>query len=273
MSWAQNWVTAAGLCLNAPVAGRRSKGEARGTTRTRRGRLRVDHRALLRGGLGVLLAGLLLTAGPVLLLRFAPAHTSSFMLQRLWQARSAGDHGFALHQRWTPLGDISPELLLAVLASEDQRFLDHAGFDIRGMRDAVAERLRGGALRGGSTLSQQVAKNLFLWPGKTWLRKGLEAHFTLLIELLWPKRRILEVYLNVAEWGDGVYGAAAAARRYFRQRPDALDAEQAALLATALPNPRIYRVDHPGQRMRAKQRWILGQMGYLRAVGTLAALR
>ena len=195
------------------------------------------------------------------------------MLQRLWQARAAGDRDFSLRHRWTPFDELSPQLSLAVLASEDQRFLSHPGFDVQGMRAAVEERLRGGELRGGSTLSQQVAKNLFLWPGRSLLRKGLEAYFTLLIETLWPKRRILEVYLNIAEWGDGIYGAAAACHAYFGAPPSALSPSQAALLASALPNPRIYRVDAPSERMRRKQRWIMGQMGYLRAVGTLAELR
>lgn len=228
-------------------------------------------RARLLRGLGLLtLIGVGASVLPVIYLAHFPAPTSSFMLQRRAEAAAAGRDDYVLRYRWVELDDISPAVGLAVMSAEDQRFATHHGFDTRAIRFAVADHLRGEPLRGASTLSQQVAKNLFLWPGKSLLRKGVEAYFTVLIEGLWDKRRILEMYLNIAELGDGIFGVHAAAQVYFARDAARLSGEQAALLAAVLPNPHIYRADHPSRRVRNKQRWILQQMHYHRSVGTLA---
>ncbi|MEZ5465020.1 MAG: monofunctional biosynthetic peptidoglycan transglycosylase [Lysobacteraceae bacterium] len=211
----------------------------------------------------VLLSGLLGTILPVLLFRFIDPPTTAFMLARQWEARSAGEAGFDLQHRWQPLSRISPQLGLAVVASEDQKFPDHHGFDVDAIEDAIQTRREGGRLRGASTISQQLAKNLFLTSGRSFVRKGLEAWFTLLIESTWPKQRILEVYLNVVEFGDGVYGAEAAAQRFFGKPASVLTPAESALLAATLPNPREYRADNPGPYLRERQAWILRQMRQL----------
>jgi len=198
-----------------------------------------------------LVAGLLLaSAVPVLALRWLPPLTSSFMLQREIRARLEGDARFALRYRWLPLRRISPEMAIAVVAAEDQKFPTHWGFDWASIGDALAE---GEARpRGASTITQQVAKNLFLWPGRSLVRKGLEAWFTVLIEGLWPKRRILEVYLNVAEFGPGVYGVGAASELYFGRPAGSLRRDQAALLAAVLPSPRRLHAAAPSPYVRER---------------------
>jgi monofunctional biosynthetic peptidoglycan transglycosylase len=199
----------------------------------------------------------------VALLRFVPPPSSAFMLARALEARLAGQHDFAIDYQWQPLEKLPPQLALAVVAAEDQKFPSHHGFDLDSIGAAWRARADGGRVRGASTLSQQVAKNLFLWSGRSWLRKGLEAWFTLLIETLWPKARIIEVYLNVAEFGDGVYGAPAAARRYFHRPALALGRGEAARLAAVLPNPRVLRVDRPSRYVWTRVRWIERQMAQL----------
>jgi monofunctional biosynthetic peptidoglycan transglycosylase len=164
-------------------------------------------------------------------------------------------------QRWVPLRQVSPRLALAVIASEDQKFPDHRGFDL----DSIASALREGD-RGASTLTQQVAKNLYLWPGRSWSRKILEAWLTLWIELTWQKPRILEVYLNVAEFGPGIYGAAAASERFFGVSPRGLTEEQAAQLAAILPSPRRMSAAKPSAYVRARAREIREQMRQLGGV-------
>ena len=159
---------------------------------------------------------------------------------------------------------------LAVIASEDQTFPDHHGFDFRSIDKALDERERGRPVRGASTISQQVAKNLFLWPGKNWIRKGLEAYFTLLIETLWPKQRILEVYLNIAEFGKGVFGVGIASESYLRKPAARLSSYDAALLAAVLPNPKRLRANSPSTYVRSRQAWIMGQM---RGLGGTALLQ
>lgn len=233
----------------------RGKRRSRGSTR-RRFRWR-------RWLLGLFLLGLLGSLLPVLLFRFVNPPTTAFMLARQWEARGAADEGFELDQRWQPLSGLSPHLGLAVVASEDQKFPRHHGFDVDAIESALDAGRDGGRLRGASTLSQQLAKNLFLWSGRSFLRKGLEAWFTVLIEATWPKQRILEVYLNVVEFGDGIYGAEAAARRFFGKPASALTASESALLAATLPNPRRYRADNPGPYLRERQAWILRQMRQL----------
>jgi monofunctional biosynthetic peptidoglycan transglycosylase len=159
------------------------------------------------------------------------------------------------------------------VAAEDQRFPQHRGFDFKQIDKALADRERGRRVRGASTISQQVAKNLFLWPGQSWVRKGIEAGLTVLIELAWPKPRILEVYLNVAEFGRGTWGVQAASRRYFRKDASRLTRSEAALLAAVLPAPRKYRVDAPSKYVRHRQAWIERQMRSLGGNGYLANLQ
>jgi monofunctional biosynthetic peptidoglycan transglycosylase len=171
-----------------------------------------------------------------------------------------------LRKRWRGGEEIAPEFLLAVVAAEDQMFFQHSGFDWKQIGTAIDERLKGGRLRGGSTISQQVAKNVFLWPGRSWLRKGLEAWFTVGIELCWSKERILEVYVNVAEMGRGIYGVEAAAQHYFQKPAAELTRSECALLATVLPDPRDRSPLKPTGTMRERQDWILKQMRNLGGV-------
>ena len=201
-----------------------------------------------------LLALFLVSLAPVALLRFVDPPTSAFMLARQWDMRN--EPGFALRQSWADIEAISPRLLIALVAAEDQNFPNHHGFDLDAISSALAERGEGGASRGASTISQQVAKNLFLWSGRSWLRKGVEAYYTFLIETLWPKRRILEVYANIAEFGDGIYGAQAAAQHFYGIPAARLDARQSAALAAVLPNPRRYRVEAPTPYQQRRRAWI-----------------
>lgn len=202
---------------------------------------------------------LVMPAMPVLLLRVVPPPASTMMVKRWVDARSAG-RDFDLQYDWVSSKKIARSLRAAVVASEDQRFYDHGGFDWKELGNAVDEWRGGGSLRGASTISQQVAKNLFLWPGRSFLRKVFEAWFTLWIEWLWPKERILEVYLNIAEMGDGVFGAEAASRRYFKHPAATLVPHESALLAAMLPSPLRSNPANPSGYLRARQRWILRQM-------------
>ena len=207
--------------------------------------------------------GLIATILPVAILRWVPPPTTAFMLQKSVQARLNGLTDYKTRYRWTGWRNISPYAAQAVVAAEDQKFPVHWGFDPESIADALEERLKGERIRGASTITQQVAKNLFLWPGKSFVRKVIEAYFTVLIETIWPKRRILEVYLNIAEFGRGVFGIAAASQAFFKKSPDHLTRSQAALLAAALPNPRQLRIDRPSPYMRARAGWILKQMNQL----------
>jgi monofunctional biosynthetic peptidoglycan transglycosylase len=216
------------------------------------------------------LAFLGLSALLVLPLRWVDPPTSAFMMQHWVGARLQGREPPVLFHEWTDWSGIAEVMALAVVAAEDQRFPEHTGFDLVEMRRAWARYQAGGRLRGASTLTQQTAKNLFLWPGRNWLRKGLEAWLTLLIELTWPKQRILEVYLNIARFGPDTYGVGAASWRFFDRPPIALERGQAALLAAVLPNPEIYRVEAPSLRVRQRATWIERQM---RQLGGSAYLR
>jgi len=219
-----------------------------------------------------LLAWLVITAVPVVLLRWLHPLTSAFMLEAQLEAWRDQDHGYSGDYQWVSLEQISPHAAIAVIASEDQQFPFHAGFDFNSIREAVRASERGKRLRGASTISQQVAKNLFLWSGHSFVRKGLEAYFTVLIEACWPKERILEMYLNVAQFGDGIYGVQAAARRFWHKPARRLSSQEAALLAAVLPNPLRYHADRPSRWLLQRRDWILGQMrglggdAYLRAV-------
>jgi len=204
-----------------------------------------------------------LTAIPVVLLRWIDPITSAFMVQYCWDGSVDDLFDCRLFYRWVDWEDISPAVPLAVVASEDQKFPSHWGFDFESIADAVAEGAFEGRLRGASTISQQVAKNLFLWPGRSMLRKSLEAWFTVLIELTWPKRRILEVHLNVSEFGYGIYGVGAASEFFFGTEPADLGVEEAALLAAVLPNPSRMRVARPGPYTQERRDWIMEQVRLL----------
>jgi monofunctional biosynthetic peptidoglycan transglycosylase len=208
------------------------------------------------------LVGLAASAVLVLLLRFVPVPISALMVQRQVEAWMDGKRYVAQH-RWTPLDRIAPAMGVAVIAAEDQNFEEHFGFDWQAIEKAIAHNERSRKKRGASTVSQQTAKNLFLWESRSWARKGCEVYFTLLLETFWSKRRILEVYLNIVEFGDGVYGVEAASRKFFGRPASALNPGQAALLAAVLPSPRRFRADAPSPYLRGRQEWILRQMRQL----------
>jgi monofunctional biosynthetic peptidoglycan transglycosylase len=212
-------------------------------------------------GLGLaLLACLLLSVGTVALLRWVNPPYSAFMLQSRFAAWAARDQAYVFRHTWVDLEKISPNLPLAVVASEDQKFPEHHGFDVEAIERAYALNQHSHRIRGASTISQQVAKNLFLWSGRSYFRKALEAWFTVLIEGSWPKRRILEVYLNVAEFGSGIYGAEAAAQRFFHKSAARLTRSDAAVLAAVLPNPERYSAAAPSRYVQQRREWIIGQM-------------
>lgn len=190
-------------------------------------------------------------------LRWIDPPGSAFIVQRSWQMRH--DDSFSVQHSWVDLAEISPWLPLAVIAAEDQRFGLHNGFDFDSIEKAWRDQQSGRRARGASTLSQQLAKNLFLWPGRSWLRKGLEVWFTSWLEVCLSKQRILELYLNLAEFGDGVYGAEAAARHHFGRSATSLNARQGALLASVLPSPRRYRIHPPSDFISQRVEWILQQ--------------
>jgi len=214
----------------------------------------------LAAGLGGFLVLSVLLVG---LLRWVDPPTSAFMLRSAVAGRLGPDRAPHVYHEWVDWGALPRSVPLAVVAAEDQRFPEHQGFDWVEMENAWQRWQAGGRLRGASTISQQTAKNLFLWPGRDWLRKGLEAWLTVLIETLWPKQRILEVYLNVAQFSPDTFGVGAASWRYFQRPPIALEPDQAALLAAVLPNPEIYHVDAPSAKVRQRARWVRRQMGQL----------
>ncbi|MDP9084602.1 MAG: monofunctional biosynthetic peptidoglycan transglycosylase [Pseudomonadota bacterium] len=188
-----------------------------------------------------------------------PPYTAFMANAQLSAWLNRGPH-YVFHRSWVDLGQISPNLPLAVVASEDQKFSEHSGFDVEAIEKAYALNQHSHKIHGASTISQQVAKNLFLWSGRSYFRKGLEAYFTVLIEAFWPKRRILEIYLNVAEFGYGIYGAEAAAQRFFNTSAARLTRSDAAVLAAVLPNPERYSAAAPSRYVQQRREWILGQM-------------
>ena len=203
-----------------------------------------------------LAASVLAVAG----LRWIDPPYTAFMAEAQLAAWASRDSNYVFRHSWVDLDRISPNLPLAVVASEDQKFPGHWGFDVEAIEKAYALNQHSHKVRGASTISQQVAKNLFLWSGRSYFRKGLEAYFTILIEALWPKRRILEVYLNIAEFGYGTYGAEAAAQRYFHANASRLTRSDAAVLAAVLPNPQRYSAVAPSRYVQQRREWILGQM-------------
>jgi monofunctional biosynthetic peptidoglycan transglycosylase len=211
----------------------------------------------------ILLVFLLATLIPVALLRWIPPPASLFMLIAKASAMIEGDRDFELYYRWVSWEEIAPPVKLAVVAAEDQLFARHLGFDLNAIQQAFEYNQKGKRIRGASTISQQTAKNLFLYSGRSYLRKALEAYFTALIELLWPKQRILEIYLNVAQFGKGIYGVSEASRLFFGKSASRLSGREAALLAAVLPNPVLLRADRPSAYVERRRQWILRQMKQL----------
>ena len=200
----------------------------------------------------------------VVALRFIPVYFTPLMFIRCAQQISKGEE-IKLKHHWVPLSDISRHLAVAVMASEDQRFLLHHGFDYNAIEQAAMSNLKGGKKRGGSTISQQTAKNVFLWPGRSWVRKGLEAYFTVLIEMTWSKQRIMEVYLNSIEMGPGIYGADAVAQQHFDKTASELFRSECALIAATLPNPIKFSSKSPSPYMQKRKRQIEQQMRFMPA--------
>ena len=205
----------------------------------------------------------------VLVLRFVNPPVTAFMLL---QNQSSGVRNTYDYQ-WTDWSELGSTAALAVMAAEDQKFPDHHGFDVDAIHKAVVEQIDGSGFRGASTITQQVAKNLFLWPGRSYFRKVIEAYFAAIIEVTWPKQRILEMYLNIAEFGRGIYGIPAASKHYFGKRPVQLTDTDSALLAAVLPNPKKLHVNNPSSYVRERQRWIIEYMRRLRRDGWLERVK
>lgn len=201
-----------------------------------------------------------ITIGLTLLYAVLPVPVTPLMIQRCWQQAWEKDRDVRLKHDWVSFGEISPHLQLAVVCAEDQEFLEHEGFDFEAIEKAYNYNKNHKRKRGASTISQQTAKNVFLWPSRSWLRKGFEVYFTFLIETVWSKKRIMTAYLNSIEFGDGIYGAQAAAQYYFGKTAKELNRQEAALLASVLPNPLIYKADAPSAQVKQRQQWILSQM-------------
>ena len=201
----------------------------------------------------------------VVVYRFIPVYFTPLMISRCFEQIGKGEH-IKLYHKWIPLDEMQKSMPVAVMASEDQRFLIHHGFDYQAIEQAAEDHLkRGKKLRGGSTISQQTAKNVFLWQGRSWVRKGLETYFTFLIELMWSKQRIMEVYLNSIEMGDGIYGVQACAEQNFGMDAQQLSRRDCALIAATLPNPRRFSSKNPGPYMRKRIGQIEHQMTFIPA--------
>lgn len=219
-------------------------------------------KGILKAVLKFLLLFLIISVIGVFLIRWINPVTSSIMIQRQIQSFFEGNFRL-INYSWISYDDVSPELPIAIVAAEDQNFPQHYGFDLDQIEKALEQHRRGRRLRGASTITQQVAKNLFLWEGKSFIRKGIEAYFTVLIELLWSKKRILEVHLNIAEMGEMVFGAGAASVTHFRKTADKISRSQAALLAATLPNPQRYSASRPSNYVLKRQAWIIRQVNSL----------
>lgn len=229
-------------------------------------------KSLKRIVLRLLLVLAIFWGGGIALFAFLPVPFSAVMVERQLGAWLSGDFSYVAHSDWVSMDEISPWMGLAAIAAEDQKFPEHWGFDMGAIEKALAHNERNESrIRGASTLSQQTAKNLFLWDGRSWLRKGLEAGLTLGIETVWSKRRILTVYLNIAEFGDGVFGVEAAAQRYFNKPASRLTPAEAALLAAVLPNPIRFKASAPSGYVHSRQAWIQRQMRQLGGEGFMRA--
>lgn len=202
---------------------------------------------------------LVLSLASTLLMRFIPPPITPLMIIRGIEGVASG-RGFVIHKQWRPLKNIAPVMMQAVIASEDQKFLNHAGFDFTAISKAYANNKSGKRQKGASTISQQTAKNVFLWPTSSYIRKAIEVYFTFLIEAAWNKERIMEVYLNVAEFGPGIYGVESAARIYFHKSALHLTSREAAMLAAVLPAPRKWNAARPTSYLLQRRRWITQQM-------------
>ncbi|MGI6222062.1 MAG: monofunctional biosynthetic peptidoglycan transglycosylase [Prevotella sp.] len=198
----------------------------------------------------------------VVIYKFLPVYVTPLMVIRLFQQAGEGE-SLKWHHTWVPMEEISPHMPVAVMASEDQRFLLHHGFDMNAIENAAKHNINGGKLHGGSTISQQTAKNVFLWPGRSWVRKGFEAYFTFLIELMWSKQRIMEVYLNSIEMGDGIYGVEACAKHHFDKEAIDLTRPECALIAATLPNPRKFSSKDPSPYIRKRSVKIQHEMHFI----------
>ncbi|MEI8204268.1 MAG: monofunctional biosynthetic peptidoglycan transglycosylase [Bacteroidota bacterium] len=214
---------------------------------------------LLRIILWVILGFLLLSFLSVLLFKFVNPPFSPLMIIRAVEQKFDGKP-MQIHKKWVSIDNISPNLLVAVISSEDNKFLEHHGFDWDAIKQAYDSNKKGRKVKGASTISQQTAKNVFLWPSRSYIRKGFEAYFTFLIELMWSKKRILEVYLNIIEMGDGVYGAEEASMTYYKKPASRLSVSEAAAIASILPNPRLFNPVKPSARIALHQRWIINRM-------------
>ncbi len=208
---------------------------------------------------GVLGIGLLVL---ILLFSAIPVPYSSYMLQQKVSNLMNGEW-YEIKKKWVSLDKISWQMQMAVIASEDQNFESHFGIDLNAIQIALERNAKSKKIRGGSTISQQTVKNMFLWHGQSWIRKGIELPLTFVVEKVWGKERILEVYLNIAEFGKGIFGVETAAQIFFKKSAKNLTVEEAALLAASLPNPLIFRVDHPSSIMRKRQAWIMRQISSL----------
>lgn len=196
----------------------------------------------------------------VFIFKWVPVPITPLMVIRNIEQTDANKRGW--QHDWVPLEEISANMQLAVICSEDQNFLKHHGFDIKAIEKAFENNKKGKTLKGASTISQQTAKNVFLWPKRSWLRKGLETYFTFLIELIWSKERIMEVYLNSIEMGPGIYGVEAASQYWFKKTASKLSTYEAVAIASILPNPLKYKANPATSYIEARKTWIVKQMGY-----------
>jgi monofunctional glycosyltransferase len=217
------------------------------------------------------LAFVVFSISQVVILRWVHPFSSSFMVGRQMDAWAAKDWKFKVSYEWKDESQLSRHLPIALVAAEDQKFPEHFGFDVDAIEKAMANNKKSKKVKGASTISQQVAKNLFCWSGRSYLRKAVEAWYTLLIESFWPKHRIIEVYANIAEFGDGVYGAESASKKFFGKSAKNLTPSESARLAAVLPNPKIYSAKNPSAYVQRRAKWIQRQMRQLGGPGYLAA--
>lgn len=223
-------------------------------------------RKIAKGLRKILLVFFIYSIGLTLIYRLVPVYFTPLMGIRLVEQAFDKDKALKLDKDWTPIDQISAHMVQAVVAAEDQKFPDHFGFDVAAIRSALEGNQAGKNLKGGSTISNQTAKNVFLWPGRNYLRKGLEAYFTLLIEIFWSKERIMEVYLNVIETGEGMYGVEAAAQTFYEKQASQLNRKESAMIAAVLPNPRRWSPAKPTGYNYQRQSWILRNMNNLHPV-------
>ena len=209
----------------------------------------------------------IITIGLTIVYKFVPVPITPLMVIRVWEQSFDDKKEVRLYKNWESIDNISRHLPQAVVAAEDQKFLAHNGFDIEAMEKAWENNKKGKRIKGASTITQQTVKNVFLWPSRSYVRKGLEAYFTVLVELIWSKERIMEVYLNVIEMGNGIYGIEAASQTFFNKSASKLSQSQAALIAAVLPNPRRWSPAKPTGYIRGRQAWIVRQMNNLEPLG------